>query len=111
MVYGRACMTGKRALCLGGAKNHLIVVPDADLEVAAGHIVASFTGCAGQRCMAAANLLAVGDVEHRVIWKLQNVGWVAAHSVWVPPKHSVNSCGHSVGSTAHSVTTGVAQVV
>ncbi len=64
LVYGRACATGKRALCLGGAKNHLIVVPDADIEVAAGNIVASFTGCAGQRCMAAANLLAVGDVEH-----------------------------------------------
>ncbi len=64
LVYGRAAMSGKRALCLGGAKNHLIVVPDADLEVAAGNIVASFTGCAGQRCMAAANLLAVGDVEH-----------------------------------------------
>ena len=64
LVYGRACATGKRALCLGGAKNHLIVVPDADLEVAADNIVASFTGCAGQRCMAAANLVAVGDVEH-----------------------------------------------
>ena len=64
LVYGRAATAGKRALCLGGAKNHLIVVPDADLEVAAGNIVASFTGCAGQRCMAAANLLAVGDVEH-----------------------------------------------
>ena len=64
LVYGRSAMSGKRSLCLGGAKNHLIVVPDADLEVAAGNIVASFTGCAGQRCMAAANLLAVGDVEH-----------------------------------------------
>ncbi len=64
MVYGRACTSGKRALCLGGAKNHLIVVPDADIDVAADNIVASFTGCAGQRCMAAANLLAVGDVEH-----------------------------------------------
>ncbi|HCH63324.1 MAG: methylmalonate-semialdehyde dehydrogenase (CoA acylating) [Deltaproteobacteria bacterium] len=64
LVYGRSAMAGKRSLCLGGAKNHLIVVPDADLEVAAGNIVASFTGCAGQRCMAAANLLAVGDVEH-----------------------------------------------
>jgi len=64
LVYGRAATSGKRALCLGGAKNHLIVVPDADLEVAAGNIVASFTGCAGQRCMAAANLLAVGDVDH-----------------------------------------------
>jgi malonate-semialdehyde dehydrogenase (acetylating)/methylmalonate-semialdehyde dehydrogenase len=64
MVYARACASGKRALCLGGAKNHLIVVPDADVDVSAGNIVASFTGCAGQRCMAAANLLAVGDVEH-----------------------------------------------
>jgi malonate-semialdehyde dehydrogenase (acetylating) / methylmalonate-semialdehyde dehydrogenase len=64
MVYARACATGKRALCLGGAKNHLLLVPDADIEVAAGNIVASFTGCAGQRCMAAANLLAIGDVEH-----------------------------------------------
>lgn len=64
MVYGRACMAGKRALCLGGAKNHLIVVPDADPEVTIDNIVASFTGCSGQRCMAAANLVAVGDVEH-----------------------------------------------
>ncbi len=62
-VYGRACGHGKRALCLGGAKNHLILVPDADPEVAVENIVASFTGCAGQRCMAASVLLAVGEVE------------------------------------------------
>jgi len=59
-VYARACASGKRALCLGGAKNHLILVPDADPEVAVENIVASFTGCAGQRCMAASVLLAVG---------------------------------------------------
>jgi malonate-semialdehyde dehydrogenase (acetylating) / methylmalonate-semialdehyde dehydrogenase len=63
-VYGRASMAGKRALCLGGAKNHLIVVPDADVDVTADNIVASFTGCAGQRCMAASVLVAVGDVDH-----------------------------------------------
>src|SRR5690606_25265966 len=63
-VYGRACSSGKRALCLGGAKNHLIVVPDADVELTAENVVASFTGCSGQRCMAAANLVAVGDVDH-----------------------------------------------
>ena len=66
LVYGRACSTGKRALCLGGAKNHLIVVPDADVEVTAENIMASFTGCAGQRCMAASVLLAVGEVDHIV---------------------------------------------
>lgn len=63
-VYGRASSNGKRALCLGGAKNHLIVVPDADVAVTADNVVASFTGCAGQRCMAAAVLLAVGNVDH-----------------------------------------------
>lgn len=63
-VYGRACTAGKRALCLGGAKNHLIVVPDADVALTAENVVASFTGCSGQRCMAAANLVAVGDVDH-----------------------------------------------
>ncbi len=62
-VYARACGQGKRALCLGGAKNHLVLVPDADPEVAVENIVASFTGCAGQRCMAASVLLAVGEVD------------------------------------------------
>lgn len=64
LVYGRATATGKRALCLGGAKNHLIVVPDADLELTADNVVASFTGCAGQRCMAASVMVAVGEVDH-----------------------------------------------
>lgn len=63
-VYGRACMQGKRTLCLGGAKNHLVVVPDADVALTAENVVASFTGCAGQRCMAASVLLAVGQVDH-----------------------------------------------
>lgn len=60
-VYARATANGKRALCLGGAKNHLIVVPDAELDLTAENVVASFAGCAGQRCMAASVLLAVGD--------------------------------------------------
>lgn len=64
LVYGRAAQSGKRALCLGGAKNHLIVVPDADLELTADNVVASFTGCAGQRCMAASVMVAVGEVDH-----------------------------------------------
>ena len=64
LVYGRAAQTGKRVLCLGGAKNHLIVVPDADLNLTAQNVMASFTGCAGQRCMAASVLVAVGDVDH-----------------------------------------------
>ncbi|MBK8725698.1 MAG: CoA-acylating methylmalonate-semialdehyde dehydrogenase [Holophagaceae bacterium] len=62
-VYTRATASGKRALCLGGAKNHIILMPDADPEIAASGILASFTGCAGQRCMASSVLLAVGNVD------------------------------------------------
>ena len=62
-VYQRASALGKRALTLGGAKNHLIVVPDADEAMTVRGVVDSFTGCAGQRCMAASLLIAVGDVE------------------------------------------------
>ncbi len=64
LVYSRASASGKRALCLGGAKNHLIVVPDADLAVTADNVVASFTGGTGQRCMAASVMVAVGDCDH-----------------------------------------------
>lgn len=65
-VYARSAQSGKRALCLGGAKNRLIVVPDADPEVTVPGVVASFTGCAGQRCMAASLMVAVGDVDDLV---------------------------------------------
>lgn len=65
-VYARATALGKRALCLGGAKNHLIVVPDADEAITVRGVVDSFTGCAGQRCMAASVMVAVGDVDHLI---------------------------------------------
>lgn len=63
LVYARAAEHGKKALALGGAKNHLVVVPDADVELTASTVVASAYGCAGQRCMAASVMLAVGDVQ------------------------------------------------
>jgi malonate-semialdehyde dehydrogenase (acetylating)/methylmalonate-semialdehyde dehydrogenase len=63
LVYGRGSATGKRMLCLGGAKNHLIVAPDADLDLTSTTIAASAFGCAGQRCMAAAAMVAVGDIQ------------------------------------------------
>ena len=62
-VYSKAALAGKRALCLGGAKNPLIVVPDADPDVTVPGVVDSFTGCAGQRCMAASLMVAVGNVD------------------------------------------------
>ncbi len=65
-VYARATSTFKRALAMGGAKNHLIVMPDADVEHTASNVAASACGCAGQRCMAAATMVAVGEVDHIV---------------------------------------------
>jgi malonate-semialdehyde dehydrogenase (acetylating)/methylmalonate-semialdehyde dehydrogenase len=64
LVYVRATSRLKRALCLGGAKNHLIVLPDAHEEMAATNIAASMSGCAGQRCMAASAMVAVGESDH-----------------------------------------------
>ena len=65
-VYRRATSQLKRALCLGGAKNHLIVLPDADVEQTAVNVVNSMAGCAGQRCMAAATMVCVGETQHIV---------------------------------------------
>jgi malonate-semialdehyde dehydrogenase (acetylating)/methylmalonate-semialdehyde dehydrogenase len=64
IVYSRATAKLKRALTLGGAKNHLIVLPDAHTEMAASNIAASMSGCAGQRCMAASAMVGVGAVDH-----------------------------------------------
>ena len=69
IVYARATAHLKRALCLGGAKNHLIVLPDANEEMTAANVAASMSGCAGQRCMAASAMVAVGNVD-RIIQKL-----------------------------------------
>ncbi|HJR16749.1 MAG TPA: CoA-acylating methylmalonate-semialdehyde dehydrogenase [Gemmatimonadales bacterium] len=64
LVYRRATGNLKRVLALGGAKNHLFVFPDANPEISSGNIVASMSGCAGQRCMAASVMLAVSETDH-----------------------------------------------
>ncbi len=64
LVYRRGTANLKRVLALGGAKNHLIVMPDADLEMTSSNVVASMSGCAGQRCMAASVMVAVSNTDH-----------------------------------------------
>lgn len=66
LVYARATSHFKRALALGGAKNHLIVLPDAHAEMTGSNVAASMSGCAGQRCMAASAMVAVGKSDHIV---------------------------------------------
>ena len=62
-VYQRTTSNFKRCLSLGGAKNHLIVLPDANEEMASNDIIASMSGCAGQRCMAASAMVGVGKID------------------------------------------------
>ena len=67
LVYNSATSHGKRALCLGGAKNHLVVMPDAHMEQSATDILNSFAGSAGQRCMAASVLVLCGQGSEQVL--------------------------------------------
>ena len=64
LVYQRSTQNLKRCLALGGAKNHLLVLPDAKPDMTAQNVAASMSGCAGQRCMAASAMVGVGDVDH-----------------------------------------------
>jgi malonate-semialdehyde dehydrogenase (acetylating)/methylmalonate-semialdehyde dehydrogenase len=66
IVYQRATGNLKRCTALGGAKNHLVVLPDAHPAMTASNVTASMSGCAGQRCMAASAMVAVGNVDHIV---------------------------------------------
>jgi len=64
IVYQRASAALKRCVALGGAKNHLLVLPDANAEMTASNVVASMSGCAGQRCMAASVMVGVDNVQN-----------------------------------------------
>lgn len=66
-IYTRATAAGKRVQALGGAKNHMLVLPDADVESAADAAISSAFGAAGERCMAVSALLTVGDVADQLI--------------------------------------------
>jgi malonate-semialdehyde dehydrogenase (acetylating)/methylmalonate-semialdehyde dehydrogenase len=70
-VHERATANGKRVQALGGAKNHAVVLPDADLDLAADHLVAGAYGSAGQRCMAISVAVAVGDVADSLVERLR----------------------------------------
>lgn len=65
-VYARATANGKRVQAQGGAKNPLVILPDADIEISARIVNDSVYGCAGQRCLAASNIITVGDEKGRI---------------------------------------------
>jgi malonate-semialdehyde dehydrogenase (acetylating) / methylmalonate-semialdehyde dehydrogenase len=67
IVYERSAKTGKRVQALGGAKNHMVVMPDAVVDKTVGGIIGSAFGAAGQRCMAGSVLVTVGAAHDRVM--------------------------------------------
>ncbi len=66
-IYERASANGKRVQALGGAKNHMVVMPDADLDGAAAAAISAAYGSAGERCMAVSVLVAVGDIADDLV--------------------------------------------
>jgi malonate-semialdehyde dehydrogenase (acetylating)/methylmalonate-semialdehyde dehydrogenase len=66
-IYSTGTANGKRVQALGGAKNHMVVLPDADIEMAADAAVSAGYGSAGERCMAISVVVAVGDVADRLV--------------------------------------------
>ena len=78
-VYETATAHGKRVQALGGAKNHMIVLPDADLDLAADAAINAGFGSAGERCMAVSALLAVGDIADALVDKIADRARLAAH--------------------------------
>jgi len=62
-IASASLLSPKRVLALGGAKNHLIASPDCNIEMTSGDVVSSYTGCSGQRCMAASVLLVIGKSQ------------------------------------------------
>ncbi|MER7859871.1 CoA-acylating methylmalonate-semialdehyde dehydrogenase [Amycolatopsis japonica] len=86
-VHERATATGKRVQALGGAKNHAVVLPDADLDYAANHLTAAAFGSAGQRCMAISIGVAVGSAGDGLIEILER----KAAEIKVGPGHEAGN--------------------
>ncbi|MFV0665622.1 CoA-acylating methylmalonate-semialdehyde dehydrogenase [Denitromonas sp.] len=71
-IYTRGCANGKRVQCFGGAKNHMVVMPDADLDQAADALIGAAYGSAGERCMAISVAVAVGPIADELVDKVRS---------------------------------------
>jgi len=96
-IYSRAAANGKRAQCQGGAKNPVVVMPDADLEMTTEILADSAFGCAGQRCLAASVAITVGEAKRELTEQLteaassRKVGYGLDEGVEMGPVISVES--------------------
>lgn len=89
-VYKRSAASYKKVLSLGGAKNHLLVAPDADADMTARDILASVTGMSGQRCMAASVLIAIGNTDP-IIRQIINMARAMVPGEDLPPLISLQA--------------------
>jgi malonate-semialdehyde dehydrogenase (acetylating)/methylmalonate-semialdehyde dehydrogenase len=96
-IYGRAAANGKRAQCQGGAKNPVVIMPDADMEMTTRILADSAFGCAGQRCLAASVAITVGEGQaeftDRIVAtaKARKVGYGGAQGIEMGPVISSDS--------------------
>jgi malonate-semialdehyde dehydrogenase (acetylating)/methylmalonate-semialdehyde dehydrogenase len=115
-VYSRAAANGKRAQCQGGAKNPVVVMPDADMEMTTRILADSAFGCAGQRCLAASVAITVGDSRtftDRIVSaaKSRKTGYGASPDVEMGPVISAESKTRIEGLIAKGEQAGARVVV
>jgi malonate-semialdehyde dehydrogenase (acetylating)/methylmalonate-semialdehyde dehydrogenase len=116
-VYARAAAAGKRAQCQGGAKNPVVILPDADLSSGADVIADSAFGCAGQRCLATSLAITVGDARKTFSEAIQEkartrvTGYGLDEGVQMGPVISPESQARIVAAIDRAVTQGARAVV
>ena len=118
-VYARGCAAGKRVQCFGGAKNHMIVMPDADMDQAADALIGAGYGAAGERCMAVSVAVPVGEatadrlIEKLVprIEKLKIGPWTAGNDVDFGPLVTAEALARVRGFVDRGVAQGAKLVV
>ena len=117
IVYERAAATGKRVQALGGAKNHMVAMPDAVVARAVEGIIGSAFGAAGQRCMAGSVLVTVGEASERLLPALVertrelSVGAGLDEAVDVGPVISAAACERIIGAVSRGVEAGAELLV
>ena len=84
-IYEKSAMHGKRVQALGGAKNHLIVMPDANLNQAVDGIMGAAYGSAGERCMAVSVAVAVGNIADKLVNEISNKAQTLKVAPWTDP--------------------------
>ncbi len=116
-IYSRAAANGKRVQCQGGAKNPIVVLPDADMEMSTRIIADSAFGCAGQRCLASSVVIAVAEAEKPFTRRIseaassRKIGFGLEPGVEMGPVISEESRARIEGLIAQGVSAGATPVV